>query len=341
MHYLRRPTWRLPETAATPEHVFWNRRRFLKLGAGAMAVGAVSACGDAGDAGAALADSGGAKEGDLAYYGLDTELFSPRPAMNPLYADAGRPITDEITNGSYNNFYEFASHKRIFDKAQALPTDAWTVVVDGLVENEKTYDVDDLLARMPMEERVVRHRCVEAWSMVAPWIGFPLSALLNEARPLSAATYVRFESFKNPSVAPGQNNTLYPWPYIEGLTIDEAAHELNFMVMGAYGKLLPKQFGAPIRLHTPWKYGFKHNKSVTRITLTDKRPVSFWEELQGNEYGFWANVNPDVPHRRWSQATERVLGTDERVPTQLYNGYGEQVAALYADKTGLGDALFF
>lgn len=176
--------------------------------------------------------------------------------------------------------------------------------------------------------------------MVVPWIGFKLSDLLSAAAPLSSAKYVRFESFKNPSVAPGQRAGYYPWPYIEGLTIDEAAHELSFMVVGAYGKVLPKQFGAPIRLHTPWKYGFKSNKSITRITLTDERPLSFWEQVLGEEYGFWANVNPAVPHRRWSQATERVLGTDDRIPTEIYNGYGAQVAGLYADKQDLGDRLF-
>ena len=170
--------------------------------------------------------------------------------------------------------------------------------------------------------------------MVAPWTGFPMKKLLEIAKPLSSAKYVRMETFKNPEVAPGQGQFWYPWPYVEGLTIEEAANDLTLLVTGAYGKPMAKQFGAPIRLHVPWKYGFKSIKSLVRFSFTTERPKSFWEQLQGREYGFWANVNPEVPHPRWSQATERVLGTDERIPTQLFNGYGEQVAHLYKDLEG-------
>ena len=177
--------------------------------------------------------------------------------------------------------------------------------------------------------------------MVVPWIGFPLSALLAEVGPQSGAKYVRFETFLDPDIARGQRQHWYPWPYTEGLTLEEAGNELSFMVMGAYGRVLHKVFGAPIRLHTPWKYGFKSIKSITRMTLTNERPVSFWEELQASEYGFWANVNPEVDHPRWSQATEEVLGTDERVPTKLFNGYGEQVAHLYEGlEADYGDRLW-
>ncbi len=176
--------------------------------------------------------------------------------------------------------------------------------------------------------------------MVAPWIGFEMSHLLALAKPLSSAKFVRFETFLDKSVAPGQRQPWHPWPYVEGLTMAEAANELTFMVVGAYGKVLHKQFGAPIRLHTPWKYGFKSIKSVVKITFTDERPVSFWEELQAREYGFWANVNPEVNHPRWSQATERVLGSEDRIPTLLYNGYGEEVAGIYAGMADLGDALY-
>lgn len=177
--------------------------------------------------------------------------------------------------------------------------------------------------------------------MVVPWIGFPLSALLARARPLGSAKFVRFETFQNPDIARGQRQFWYPWPYVEGLTVEEAANPLSFMVMGAYGKILHKPFGAPIRLHTPWKYGFKHIKSIVRISLTDEQPLSFWEELQAAEYGFWANVNPAVDHPRWSQATERVLGTDERVPTELFNGYGPEVAHLYEGmEAQVGDRLW-
>ena len=168
--------------------------------------------------------------------------------------------------------------------------------------------------------------------MVAPWVGFPLAKLVALAAPLSSAKYVRFETFLDDEIARGQRQHWYPWPYVEGMTIEEASNDLPFMVMGAYGQVLHKQFGAPIRLHLPWKYGFKSIKSITRISFVEERPVSFWEELQEKEYGFWANVNPEVDHPRWSQATERDLETGDRIPTQLFNGYGEEVAALYTGK---------
>jgi len=309
MHPIRKPRWALPDSRVTPEHVFLNRRRFLAAGAGAAAL--------------SLAAPG------RSWAATPGEPFAPAPDRNPAHADAGRAITPEDINTTYNNFYEFGSHKRIHDAAERLPTEDWTLTVDGLVERPLAVDVDALIARMPVEERVIRHRCVEAWSMVVPWIGFPLSALLAEAAPLGAAKYVRFETFQNPDIARGQRQHWYPWPYTEGLTIAEAANPLSFMVLGAYGKVLHKPFGAPIRLHLPWKYGFKSIKSITRITLTEERPVGFWEELQYAEYGFWANVNPEVAHPRWSQASERVLGTDERVPTEIFNGYGPEVAHLY------------
>ncbi len=309
MNIIRKPSWALPESAATPEDVYLNRRAILQT----MGFGALAAVG-AGAAGA---------------MGPSPDAF-PLPApLNPAHADAGRPVTPEDVNARYNNFYEFGSQKQIYDAAQRLETDGWTVTVDGMVAEPFTISTDDLLARMPLEERIVRHRCVEAWSMVAPWIGFPLAELVRLADPLGSATHVRFETFLDPDVARGQRQHWYPWPYVEGLTMAEATNDLSFMVVGAYGKILHKQFGAPIRLHTPWKYGFKHVKSIARITFTDEQPLSFWEELQASEYGFWANVNPEVAHPRWSQATERVLGGDERVPTLLFNGYAEQVAHLY------------
>ena len=290
--------------------VFWNRRKFM--------------AGAAGLAGAALIAPYGAR----AQSGRNLTPgapFDPRPAMNAAYADAGRPITDETVNSTYNNFYEFASHKQISEAAQRLETDGWTVQFDGLVEKPFEIGMEDLLSKVALEERVIRHRCVEAWSMVAPWIGFPVSEAMRLAQPLSSAKYVRFETFYNPSVAPGQREPWYDWPYVEGLTMAEAAHELSFLVVGAYGKVLPKQFGAPIRLHVPWKYDFKSIKSVVKISFVEERPVSFWEDAASSEYGFWANVNPSIAHPRWSQATERVLGTNERIPTQLFNGYAEEV----------------
>ncbi|MEO1291788.1 MAG: protein-methionine-sulfoxide reductase catalytic subunit MsrP [Pseudomonadota bacterium] len=324
MKLIRRPSWLLPESAATPERAFLNRRAFLLGGAAAVAGGAYLLSG----------------KDHAAMANLAGDPWDPKAPLNPDYASAGREITDEAINSTYNNFYEFASHKRIYDAAQALKTEGWTVTLDGMVEEEQKLDMDALLSKVQVEERVIRHRCVEAWAMVVPWIGFKLSDLIAAAKPLSGAKYVRFESFNDPDTAPGQRAYYYPWPYVEGLRMDEAANELTFMVVGAYGKVLPKQFGAPIRLHTPWKYGFKSVKSVTRITFTDKRPVSFWEELAASEYGFWANVNPEVAHPRWSQKTERMLGTDERVPTLKWNGYGEQVAGLYSGMDQLGDKLY-
>ena len=306
---LRKPRWALPENMTTPERVFLDRRSFIGGFAGLAAVGAVPS--------------------RPALAARPEDPFTPPPERNPNHADAGRAITPESVNTTYNNFYEFGSHKRISNAAEALETDDWTITIDGLVEKPITVDVEKLLARMPLEERIVRHRCVEACSMVVPWIGFPLSALLDEAGPLGSAKYVRFESFEDPGIARGQRQHWYPWPYTEGLTVDEAANPLAFMVVGAYGKVLHKVFGAPIRLHLPWKYGFKSIKSIKRISLVEERPVSFWEEMNSEEYGFWANVNPAVAHPRWSQAEEEIIGTDRVVPTLRFNGYGPEVAHLY------------
>ena len=245
-----------------------------------------------------------------------------------------RPLTEESWATSYNNFYEFGSHKQIASAAQALRLQPWSVTIDGMVEKELTLDADQLIRRMPLEERLYRHRCVEAWSMAVPWSGFPLAALVEFARPLGSARYLRMETFMDAEMAPGQRQSWYPWPYIEGLTMAEATNELAFIATGLYGKPMPRQNGAPLRLVTPWKYGFKSVKSVVRFTFTEERPVTFWEAIQPSEYGFWANVNPEVPHPRWSQATERVLGSDESVPTQLFNGYGEYVAHLYRGLDG-------
>tara|TARA_R110000868_G_scaffold35490_3_gene127161 strand:- start:2087 stop:3064 length:978 start_codon:yes stop_codon:yes gene_type:complete len=316
--FIKRPkSWEIPEDKASNEATFLNRRTLIKA-AGFSGIGVA----------AGLSWPSGtmrAAEND------PTADLYPATA-NPAYADAGRPITPEEVNSKYNNFYEFGSHKRIFNEAQKLKTRPWSVTFDGLVDKEMTVDFDTLVRAMPLEDRVSRHRCVEAWSMVIPWSGFPLKALVDYAKPLSSAKYVRFETFNDSKMASGQRQIWYPWPYIEGLTMAEATNELAFIATGAYGKPLAKQFGAPLRLHTPWKYGFKSIKSIVRVSFTEERPVSFWEEVNGNEYGFYANVNPKVPHKRWSQATEEVLATGgERVPTQLYNGYGEEVAHLYAD----------
>ena len=307
--------WELPESAATPERVYRDRRRILK----SMGLGAL-----------------------LATAGLPGELaLAAAPAADPsagLYPakrndkyTLDRPITPENLVTTYNNFYEFGSQKTIAEDAQALPIRPWTVTIDGMVEKPFQIGIDDLLKRVTLEERLYRHRCVEAWSIAVPWTGFPMKALVDMAKPLSSAKYVRLQTFLDPKVAPGQKQFWYPWPYVEGMTMAEATNELAFLVTGMYGKPMPRQDGAPLRLELPWKYGFKSIKSIVKVSFTDKQPVGFWQALQGNEYGFWANVNPAVPHPRWSQATERVLGSDQRVPTQIYNGYGEYVASLYKD----------
>jgi sulfoxide reductase catalytic subunit YedY len=311
---IRRPTpWTLPEAHATPEAIALDRRAFLGAGAGLAAHLALPSPGLAADADPTI------------------DLYPAR--RNPAFT-LDRPLTAEAENLNYNNFYEFGSSKRVAAAAQALKIRPWTVTIDGLVEKPLQIGIDDLIRKMSLEERLYRLRCVEAWSMTIPWTGFPLKALVDLAKPLSGARYLRFETFLDSKVAPGQRQTWYPWPYVEGVTIEEAGNDLAFLVTGAYGKPLAKQFGAPIRLALPWKYGFKSVKSIARVSFTAERPKSFWEALQPAEYGFWANVNPAVDHPRWSQATERVLGTGERVPTLIYNGYGEQVAHLYKDKAG-------
>jgi sulfoxide reductase catalytic subunit YedY len=251
-----------------------------------------------------------------------------------------QPVTDERYSGDYNNYYEFSTSKSVTAATKGMKTRPWVVKVDGLVEKPFEIGVDDLIRKMPLEERLYRHRCVEAWSMAVPWTGFPLKAFLDLAKPLGSAKYVKMQTFQDKAMAPGQRQPFYPWPYTEGLTMAEAANELAFLVTGIYGKPLPVQFGAPLRLATPWKYGFKSVKAITHVSFTEERPKTFWEGLQASEYGFWANVNPDVPHPRWSQASERVLGVDERRPTLIYNGYGEYVADLYKGLDDKKERLF-
>jgi sulfoxide reductase catalytic subunit YedY len=305
----RRKGWELPASAATDEAVFHDRRRLIQ----AIAAGPILASG--------LLPAEAAEEPDPS-----AGLYPVK--QNPKYT-LDRPITDAKYSTTYNNFYEFGTEKDIWQDAQALPVRPWTIKIDGMVDKAMTVDIDDLLKKMPLEERLYRHRCVEAWSMAVPWSGFPLKALVDMAKPLGSAKYLKMVTFMDPKVAPEQKKFFYPWPYTEGLTMEEATNDLAFIVTGMYGKPVPKQNGAPLRLATPWKYGFKSAKSIVHFEFTDKRPQTYWEALASDEYGFWANVNPAVPHPRWSQATERVLGADERVPTQIYNGYGEFVASMY------------
>ncbi len=312
MNIIRRRGWEMPERLATPEHMFLNRRAFLSATAAAATM---------------------ALTPELARAQRVTDQPDPTidlyPAKNNDKFKLDRPVTDEKINGDYNNFYEFGSSKHISKAAQALKIRPWTIKFDGMVEKPFETGIDDIVRKVPIEERLYRHRCVEAWSMAVPWSGFPMAKLVEMAKPLGSAKYLRMETFLDKSVAPGQRQAWFPWPYVEGLTMAEATNELTFMVTGAYGRPLAKQHGAPIRLAVPWKYGFKHIKSIVRFNFTDQRPKGYWEELQSSEYGFWANVNPEVAHPRWSQATEELIGVGERRPTLLYNGYGEFVADLY------------
>ena len=299
---LRKRDWEISERLVTPETVVMGRRAAL---AGAAA-------------GLILPRTAGA------------QTTPQGPAMAEHFANAGRPITPEGDATTYNNYYEFGTDKSISRAAQRMPIAPWSIKIDGMVDKPMTLGLDDLLKKVKLEQRVYRHRCVEAWAMTVPWTGFQMSDLIRIAAPTSAAQYVEMETLADPKTMPGLRLSIIDWPYREGLRLDEANNPLAFIATGMYGKELPKQDGAPIRLVVPWKYGFKSIKSIIRFTFTDKQPVNSWQATQPSEYGFWANVNPNVAHPRWSQATERLLGSGDRVPTQMYNGYGAEVASLYA-----------
>ena len=313
MNVIRRRGWEMPESRATPEHLFFNRRtcsarpRAPRRRASRRSIALAQRVTDQPDPTIDL------------YPGKRNETFT-----------LDRPITDEKINGNYNNFYEFNSSKNVAKQAQALKIRPWTIKIDGMVEKPFEVGIDDLVRKFRIEERLYRHRCVEAWSMAVPWSGFPLAKLVELAKPLSSATYVRMETFLDKSIAPGQKQSWFPWPYVEGLTMAEATNELAFLATGAYGKPIAKQHGAPIRLAVPWKYGFKSHqvdRARHRSPTSGRRAIG--RTCRTSEYGFWANVNPEVPHPRWSQATEELIGTGERRPTLLFNGYGEYVAGLY------------
>jgi len=308
---IRRPRgWEIPERDATPE-ALWTRRRALGAGLGAIAGGLL----------------GGRNA--IAQEDPSAGMY---PAMRNMRYRVDRELSAENDATTFNNFYEFGTSKTIWRAAEKLPIRPWQVRIEGMVEQPRTVDFDDILKAMTLEERVYRFRCVEAWAMTVPWSGFSLKQFVEWCKPTSSAKYVVMQTFQNPSVASGQRASWYPWPYTEGLTIDEATNELAFIATGLYGKPIPRQNGAPLRLVTPWKYGFKGVKSIVRFNFTDQRPKTFWEQLQASEYGFWANVNPRVAHPRWSQASEEVIGTGKRVPTQLFNGYADYVADLYTNR---------
>jgi sulfoxide reductase catalytic subunit YedY len=303
---------RIAPSEITPEPVWRARRLWLQgMGLGAVAMGS-----------AALPDLACA-----------TDASTALPATpNPQYWLSEKPTPEKDVTG-YNNFYEFGTGKTDpRDRSKRFQTRPWTVVVDGEVAKPQTFDIDDLLKLAPMEERIYRLRCVEAWSMVIPWIGYSLSTILELVEPTSKAKFVEFTTVAQEESMPGLKSRILAWPYVEGLRMDEAMHPLTMMVFGVYGKMLPNQNGAPLRIAIPWKYGFKSGKSIVRIRLVESMPQTSWVRVAPNEYGFYANVNPKVDHPRWSQATERRIGAGflaPRTDTLMFNGYEEQVASLY------------
>lgn len=262
------------------------------------------------------------------------KLPLPKYTRNPKFADVGRALTEEYVGTTFNNFWEFSYEKNVVYLAENFKLDPYTFTIDGLVNNPITLGLEDI-EKLGYEERVYRFRCVEAWSMTVPWLGVPLAKLVALAQPKSSAKYVKFTSFHDPKQAPKQNDTRYGWPYTEGLRIDEAMNEMGFVATGAYGRRLLPQSGTPLRIVLPWKYGYKGPKSVVRMTFVDKRPESFWHNAIPDEYPFYSNVDPEIPHPRWSQATEKFISDKaniadiEVLPTQWYNGYEEQVGPLY------------
>jgi sulfoxide reductase catalytic subunit YedY len=242
-----------------------------------------------------------------------------------------RKNTDEDSVTSYNNYYEFGTTKNIKRAASKLNTSPWNISFKGLIDNEFEIDFDDLLKRVSLEERVYKLRCVEAWSMVVPWSGFPLKSIIKMAQPKSTAKFLVMKTFFDPDTARSQRQDWYPWPYTEVITIEEAMNDLAFIATGVYGKPLPNQNGSPLRLVVPWKYGFKSIKSIVSFEFVSERPKTFWEEIQPKEYGFWANVNPKVKHPRWSQEQDKDIGSNRMYPTAIYNGYGKWVSSLYKD----------
>lgn len=308
----------IPSSEITPEHIYKSRRQFMK-GAAFVAMGGVLA--------ACAPKAGNAPQG-AAPVSADTDTTPG--TVSTTTDELGDPLNSYEDITTYNNYYEFATDKKNPAKLSTdFPTSPWQVEVGGLVNNPGIYDMETIRSKFDQEERIYRLRCVEAWSMVIPWMGFPLSKLLQEVEPTSAAKYVRFETLYDPKVLPGQDSRWYEWPYVEGLRLDEAMNDLALVATGLYGKELLPQNGAPIRMVIPWKYGFKSIKSIVKIDLVDEMPTSLWMSAAPSEYGFYANVNPEVAHPRWSQASERRIGELGRRETLMFNGYEEQVAYLY------------
>lgn len=292
----------------TPEETYHNRREFLKWGAAALGSLTLAACGVDMPSGDSTSSNG---------QSVSAQNIDDKPTS-----------FDDITN--YNNFYEFSLGKeQVAKAAEGFHPLPWQVQVSGLVKNPKTYMLEDILSRFPREERIYRLRCVEGWSMVIPWLGFPLARLLEEVEPTGDAKFVRFVTVLRPSEMPGQKDPSFPWPYAEGLRLDEAMNDLTLLSTGLYGKELLNQNGAPLRLVVPWKYGFKSIKSIVSIELVSEQPATLWSTISPREYGFYSNVNPGKPHPRWDQSTERRIGELKRRKTLMFNGYENEVAGLY------------
>ena len=303
----------------TPAAVYFNRRTFIQ--AGILAASAAAT-------GLIYRRLNPVAAGAVKTARVEGLVAAATNEINGFHAEDPATALQDITH--YNNFYEFSTDKEdVAPAATGFATDGWQVSVEGLVNKPKVFALDELLKISPPEERIYRMRCVEGWSMVIPWAGFSLSKLLNVVEPLSSAKYVAFETLVDPKRMPGQRSRVLDWPYVEGLRMDEAMHPLTLLASGLYGQALPPQDGAPLRLVVPWKYGFKGIKSIVKIKLTADQPRTTWSEYAPNEYGFYANVNPQVDHPRWSQATEQRIGESGRRPTLMFNGYAEQVASLY------------
>ncbi|MGC6444585.1 MAG: protein-methionine-sulfoxide reductase catalytic subunit MsrP [Rubripirellula sp.] len=307
----------------TPPHLYFNRRSLMRTGAVALSTATTASVYRWFNPAEKVTNDAKSLEGLVSQDDVTTIA-----SANGWETEEDR--TPEVDVINYNNFYEFTTDKRrVASVAKDFKTDNWELTIDGLVENPLTLTIDQIHSIAPPQERIYRMRCVEAWSMVIPWAGLPLHQILETANPLSNAKYVAFETLYDPTRMPGQKKKVLEWPYVEGLTIDEAMHPLTLLATGLYGKELPPQDGAPIRLVVPWKYGFKGIKSIVRITLVDQQPPTSWNRYAPSEYGFYANVNPNVDHPRWSQATEQRIGESGRRKTLMFNGYEDQVASLY------------
>ncbi|MCA9973887.1 MAG: protein-methionine-sulfoxide reductase catalytic subunit MsrP [Anaerolineales bacterium] len=312
----------IPSSEITPEHVYRARRQFMKGAVALSATALLAACGAPNSEAPALPQGAAPSTG--------AEGQAPG-AVSATTDELGDDLTEYQDIITYNNYYEFTTDKdTVASLAQNFQTSPWQVEVTGLVRNPGVYDIDMLRTQFAQQERIYRLRCVEAWSMVIPWQGFPLHQLLSAVEPTAAATHVRFETLYDPEQMPGQRSRWFEWPYVEGLRLDEAMNDLTLLATGIYGQDLLPQNGAPVRLVVPWKYGFKSIKSIVKIELVDYQPTSLWMAAAPNEYGFYANVNPAVAHPRWSQASERRIGELGRRETLMFNGYAEQVADLYA-----------